>query len=93
MSRLTLLSGVILALTSSAGAQDPQPPVAAPTNLGSLSIAELMHVQVVGAAMHPQNSSGRARQRNRHHSRGYPQVWLPHARRSAGIRTRILCEQ
>jgi len=54
MSRLTLLGGVILTLTSSAGAQDPQPAVAAPTNLGSLSIDELMQIQVVGAALHSQ---------------------------------------
>ena len=54
MSRLTLLGGVILALTSSAGAQDPPPPVAAPTNLGSLSIDQLMQIQVVGAALHSQ---------------------------------------
>ncbi len=54
MSRLTLLTGVLLALASSAGAQNSQPTAPAPTNLDSLSIEELMQVKVVGAALHPQ---------------------------------------
>src|SRR5271168_785837 len=54
MSRFSLLTGVILASISSAGAQDPQPPAPAPANLDSLSIEELMQVKVVGAALHPQ---------------------------------------
>ena len=54
MSRLILLTGVVLALASSAGAQNSQPTAPAPTNLDSLSIEELMQVKVVGAALHPQ---------------------------------------
>jgi outer membrane receptor protein involved in Fe transport len=54
MSRLTLLTGVVLALASSAAAQDSQPPALAPTNLDSLSMEELMQVKVVSAALHPQ---------------------------------------
>jgi outer membrane receptor for ferrienterochelin and colicins len=54
MSRLTLFAGVLLALASSAGAQDPEPPNPAIQNLDSLSIEELMQVKVEGAALHPQ---------------------------------------
>jgi outer membrane receptor protein involved in Fe transport len=54
MSRLTPLSGVAISLAFFARAQNTQAPVPAATNLDSLSIEELMQVQVEGAALHSQ---------------------------------------
>src|SRR5271154_5871345 len=54
MSRLTLLSGVLLSLACSGRAQDPRSADSAARNLDSLSIEQLMQVKVEGAALHPQ---------------------------------------
>jgi outer membrane receptor for ferrienterochelin and colicins len=54
MSRFTLLFGVASLLAGAGWAQEPQPADPSSSNLGAMSIEQLMQVRVEGAALHPQ---------------------------------------
>jgi len=54
MSRFTLLFGVASLLAGAGWAQEPQPADPSSSNLGAMSIEQLMQVKVEGAALHPQ---------------------------------------
>ncbi len=94
MSRLTLLlPGVVLCAGSfsrgagpaAGGSRQPESGLAEP---GTADAGQSGRRRAASA-----DPSGRAGQRHRHHRRGYPQVRLPHAGRSAGVGARILCNQ
>src|SRR5580658_7932737 len=53
MSRLTVIFGAVLLLAQACLADDPKPDPAK-QDLGSLTLEQLMQVQVVSAALHPQ---------------------------------------
>src|ERR1700733_269213 len=55
MSRLTLLFGAVLLLAQPCLPDGPTPPDQSDQDLSSLTLEQLMQIQVVSAALHPQS--------------------------------------